>query len=1480
MISSNTPAKGIETRLQRYSTRGFNDSNFFIPLKKTYAMQLKILIVIGFMLAAAPGVKGQNMVRISTREGLSNSSILSVAQDADGYIWAGSCEGLNLWDGKQIRNYKLSGNLIHAIIPTRDGMLWVHTNYGFDRFDPREKSCELHARFNRPYAVTARSRDEAFLIHDRGLYGYNPATSEFERVEIRGSSVSLDRGTSLCLDRRGMLWIVRPEGLYGFGVTRSAAGCTVHEEAFVPVDGIAFSRSLDGILLFFDHEHRFYRFEPETGAPALVFDLKDFAPFSNDSPVAIARDRNDYLIAMHKNGLWRLSPTAPAAGAEELGKGAAGGKRLPDREGLAGVERSPKGKGQARKGQPEEKEHRNGKGQPEEKRPSDAANGCGYTAQRIPVEGSIFSLLKDRNQDIVWIGTDGNGLLRQYNAGVRINSVVYDQLPYPLSKPIKALYVDERNDLWIGTKNDGILRIRDFYRCTAYTRQNTVSYTTANSALRHDAVYAFARSRRPLLWIATDDGICYWSYPARRIVPLTARRQLRNVHALYEDAEGTLWAATVGNGVYRIRLTGDGAAPRIGELRALELGENARSRNFFFSIEETADGLLWFCNHGVGAYRYDRKTDRFEEVVFDARRGLPVNDVTAMAVCSDSTYWFGTGYGVVAYDNANGVEKPTPRYGNEQLRTGVIHGIVADTLDNLWVATNAGIVRYTPQTNRSVSYDSSYGLEVVEFSDGASFYDRRAGRLLFGGNNGFVVVSGAQQPGAGGQYIGARDSVDGVHRSDQQPGTGGLSPAGASGAGARRFLTGARAAADSAFYRPPILFRSILIGGREQNLNGRIRDGRLTLPHSQASFALSLIALDYIDGGNYSYLYNLGDDEQKWVDNGRNTQLIFVNLRPGTHTLRVRYRNDTTSELSPVSTLRIRIRPPLYASAWAVAFYLLAAAGCTLLAVRQLRVRHKAREQRKRTIYEQQYHEILYESRINTFTNLTTDLALPLTLINGPCQQILAHRNTDGVVRQWVELIRANASKINDLVYLIHSLAEDLGDACTDRIEWVDVSLLAENISQTFTDRAKTAEVEYRTAIAPNLLFPSIPNLLTTIINLMMTNAFYRSESIRRGSVSLSVSSRDDRLRLAVRAEGRKLDREQLFLISDLHRFLDYLGSDRHLRPIKNDMELAICHNLVAKLHGEFDLEDDGASLVVTLPRLTLSQVMPAPAPAPEEPAARPADAAEDAPLLQLDLLLPPMLLISEDRDMERFIASLFRDEYDVHLYRDPASLDEATWRIVLCNPTLLNDGMLEIIRTIRQTKRFKMVPVILLTATPHPELKLMESGLDVDLCLPLPFNIAHLRDAVNRQMRRYASFRDIDVYGSFDRVQGRILHEEDRAFLNGMLEIIQQNIFKPELSTQYIAQQMGMSKTTFYNRIGSLTSRSPATVIKELRLGYAERLLVQTKLSIDEIIYKSGFVNRSTFFRNFTARYGCTPKVYREQKISELTQPAAKAAE
>ena len=98
------------------------------------------------------------------------------------------------------------------------------------------------------------------------------------------------------------------------------------------------------------------------------------------------------------------------------------------------------------------------------------------------------------------------------------------------------------------------------------------------------------------------------------------------------------------------------------------------------------------------------------------------------------------------------------------------------------------------------------------------------------------------------------------------------------------------------------------------------------------------------------------------------------------------------------------------------------------------------------------------------------------------------------------------------------------------------------------------------------------------------------------------------------------------------------------------------------------------------------------------------------------------------------------------------------------------------------------------------------------------------------------------------------------------MLKIISENISDSTVTTAFIAEEMGVSVRTLYNRLEGLINVTPNNIIKEFRLAYAEQLLSTTKLTIDEIIFKSGYANRGTFFKNFSAKYGCTPKAYREK--------------
>ena len=253
-----------------------------------------------------------------------------------------------------------------------------------------------------------------------------------------------------------------------------------------------------------------------------------------------------------------------------------------------------------------------------------------------------------------------------------------------------------------------------------------------------------------------------------------------------------------------------------------------------------------------------------------------------------------------------------------------------------------------------------------------------------------------------------------------------------------------------------------------------MRRGRMVLRHHQNAFSLSIAALDYVNGSNYSYFYNIEGLDGDWHDNYHSNTLAFAAFPTGRYALGVRYRNNTTGEWSPVSRLPIRVLAPPYASTWAWIGYLAATLGVVIGLSGYLIRRRRLRARLRQSLYEQRQRELVYESCIWSFSNLTNELSIPVTLINGPCQQIMGCKSADAFVRRQAELIRHNAQKINDLIYMLNEFQSTDPVDGSDDIEMLDVSRTAGGIAQTFADYAGENRIAYRTAVGSGVLFPSV----------------------------------------------------------------------------------------------------------------------------------------------------------------------------------------------------------------------------------------------------------------------------------------------------------------------------------------------------------------------------------------------------------------------
>lgn len=357
------------------------------------------------------------------------------------------------------------------------------------------------------------------------------------------------------------------------------------------------------------------------------------------------------------------------------------------------------------------------------------------TLSPTPITSSVFCLLKDRKQDIIWVGTDGKGLIRWSLNNIHFEEITYNKLPVSVKMPIRAIYLDKNNTLWCGTKGDGIFTVKRLSPYMSLSEKNVTKLTTSNSSLASDIVYSFAESKDGI-WIGSNGpGLNYYSYSDKKIKRVPGSIDINNIHVVCEQNDSTLWIATHGEGTYKCAIHHNNAnSPSISIIKKLKFPAPFSDNERIFSIYQQNDSIIWLGSRLSGAACINTSSSTISIVSFPTEKGYAANDIYSMAATSDNLY-FATGCGLVNYDISTGECNISSDIPNRTL-----HGILYDGNGNLWMSSNYGLICLNGKSRRSTTYNHDTGLDIVEYSDGASYRDPQTGALFFGGINGYTVV--------------------------------------------------------------------------------------------------------------------------------------------------------------------------------------------------------------------------------------------------------------------------------------------------------------------------------------------------------------------------------------------------------------------------------------------------------------------------------------------------------------------------------------------------------------------------------------------------------------------------------------------------------------------------------------------------------------------------------------------------------------------
>ncbi len=1338
---------------------------------KHYFPQVSLLICI---LCCFPHlIHAYSLRQFSNKNGLSNSAILSLYQDHQGVIWIGSCDGLNIFDGTNIHVYNpvnptkapLSGNLINDIMETEKDVLWIQTNYGLDRLDTKLQTSKSFTEFkDKNYMAKSRDND-LFIVKDDGyIYYYQPEKQLFQKLEV--PQIAFGHVLSTIIDKNNILWVFTSNN-----DTRSYQIIKNKEEiALTPNNLFKHSEQLlwafaeEDLVYFIDKTYSLYEYDFGNQQQYFIADLK--AEVETRGEVSsIIKQQNDYYIGFKSSGLIVL-------------------KYMSDQK-------------------------------------------IKYQMQDTEIHSGIFCLMKDKYQDIVWIGTDGQGVYMYFNDAFSITNTLLDTPVYQINNPVRTVYYDEEQTLWIGTKGGGILRIRNYSPET----NAAVSFdriSISNSTLTDNTVYCFAPGSANRLWIGTENGLNYYSYQNKQLKAFTViadGKKVKYVHSINELNDTTLWVSTVGEGIVKVILDKAGSSPSVKSATRIVLDDGRMASNYFFTSFQENDSILWFGNRGYGAYRLNVETEQLTPYKFDnVVNSQTANDIFAIYK-NEKGYWLGTSSGLLHFN-----EDYSHYHDRADLfSNNTVHGILEDQQNNLWISTNQGLVRFNPKTNTGQTYDRENGLEVTEFSDGAFYKDSRTETLFFGGTNGFVTV----KPNA---YI-------------------------------------------MADYMPQINLKGLSIFGKEYNIHDFLHDKKgkkiLQLDYSRNFFCIDFMAIDYINGNNYSYSYKLDEVSSQWIESGTSASAIFSNLAPGQYTLLVKYKNNMNGKECEPQKLLIQITPPWYLSNWAYILYFILIALFCILAV--YRIVHQYRRKQHRMIEKlnREKKEEVYESKLRFFTNITHEFCTPLTLIYGPCEKILAYPQSDSYIRKYGKMIQQNTEKLNGLILeLLEFRRLETGHKVLS-IQRLSVSDKLRNIAESFCELAENKNLNYRLDIEADIEWNTDISCFSKIVNNLISNAFkYTPEE---GNITIGLKVENQLLTLNISNSGKGIAKENLAKIFDRYKILD--SFEMNGKNSRNGLGLAICKNMVTLLNGEINvssIQNEITTFTVTLPELSpTAQETETPqkvyATGPLNTNTEPMELEQTT--VNFDTSKHTVMIIDDDPSMLWFVSEIFVDKYNVLSFNNAA---EALASLELKQPDLIiSDVMmpeidgLSFAQKIKQNKLWSHIPLILLSALHHEDdqVKGIEAGAEV--YVTKPFNVKYLEKVVYRLIKRESDLKEYysSIFSSFKVENGNCIHKEDQEFLDKVIETIEKNITNPDLSVELLSSDLGYSTRQFYRKLKPITDKSPADIIKEYRLTMAERLLLTKNYTIEEIMDKTGFNNRGTFYKLFSQRFGMPPRQYREQQ-------------
>ena len=1067
-------------------------------------------------------------------------------------------------------------------------------------------------------------------------------------------------------------------------------------------------------------------------------------------------------------------------------------------------------------------------------------------------KSKVTSIIED-NQGNIWVSMLQKGVFMQNNIqndfnymGFRLGSrnVIGENC-------VTSLSINQGNQVWVGTDKDGLYLF------------DIASRTVKGHFLNQTTVLTLCKDQQGRTWVGTyTDGLGYLDAAGSfHPVDLGIGKSV-GIFDIKQDPQGNIWIATMGEGLFCLQKDGSRRNYKAKYGADNNIKVNSIPNDYLIKLCFSKDGSRVYVATSVGLACLDRKRNSWTSTF----RGINCLNKNSFSHCvfvdSKDHVWYGTEDGAFCFDFRKGIEPK--HYSTAQgLTDNGVASITEDNKGKIWLGTNSGLNMLNPKDGSIIRFYTESGLQSNEFSDASVCTTQDKKVILMGGSGGinwFQADRVKQHPWQ------AKVVISGfvVNNKAVTPGM------------------------ESGSYT---ITDSWVTVAREFNLS-----------HDDNTFSLQLSTLTYNNVEQIRYAYSINGDAWRTVPAGQN-ELAFSHMAPGSYKYRI--KAICNGYETPVKEFTIIVHPAWYASIWAKLFYLL-----LLIAAIMLYLRHRKRQMEDQLILQQHIHaEEMGEAKIKFFMNISHEIRTPLTLIITPLLSLIKEDKEPH--RQGIyEIIRKNSERILHLINQMMDLRKIDKGQMVMRMCQTDMVAFINEEYELFRQQAlaKNIDFDYQHDSDELPVWIDRNNFDKVIINIL-SNAFKFTPTA--GHILISLSHTEHHACISIKDCGIGIPKDKLETI--FQRFYQ-TPADPTDRNIGTGIGLDLTRSLVELHYGSITARNNegekgskfehGSEFIIRIPlgkdhlkpeeiidaeevkekqNLELAEVeqleqevkeaentenatgisdMPGKTPASTSASAR-GNKAE-------------IVIVEDEEDIQDYLKSQLANDFKIRTYPNgKVALNE----ILKNKPDLIiSDVMMpEMDGTTLCTKlkaniNTNDVPIILLTAKSREEDQLEGLQTGADAYILKPFNMDILRRTIINllTMRRTLKNKFTGNERQEEKVEQKEIQTPDDALMQRVMEVINENIGDSDLSVDMIAQKVGISRVHLHRKMKELTNQTPHSFIRNIRLQQAAKLLKEGKQSITDVMYICGFSNSASFSTMFKNLYGCSPREYMQNAMTE----------